>query len=105
MEPILVYVTASDPEEARKIGRALVEQRLVACVNIFEHIRSIFWWEGDAQSEEEAAFTAKTTMEKLDAVVQAVKTLHSYKVPCVVALPIVGGNPDFLQWIEEETSG
>jgi periplasmic divalent cation tolerance protein len=105
MQAIMVYVTASDPGEARKIGRALVEQRLVACVNIFDHIRSVFWWEGDAQSEEETAFTAKTTMDKLDAVVETVKSMHSYEVPCVVALPIVGGNPDFLQWIGEETGG
>ncbi len=98
-----VYVTAPSPEEARKIGRALVEERLAACVNIFDTMTSLYWWEGKIDEGHEAVLVAKTRADLVAAVTDRIKALHSYACPCVVALPITQGNPDFLAWIERET--
>jgi periplasmic divalent cation tolerance protein len=81
-----------------------VEERLVACVNVLDTVRSLYWWEGKVQEEDEALFVAKTRSELVEKVVARVKELHSYQVPCVVALPVAAGNPDFLDWITAETS-
>ncbi len=105
MEPIFVYMTASSPEEARRIGRALVEARLAACANILDGMTSFYWWEGAIEEGREAVLIAKTTRDRLDALTARVKALHEYTVPCVVALPIAGGNRDFLDWIAAETRG
>ena len=98
-----VYVTASSREEARTIGRALVQERLVACVNILDGMSSIYWWQGEVQDEQEAVLIAKTTAALMPDVIDRVKALHSYDVPCVVSLPILEGNPDYLEWVDEET--
>ena len=100
---MFVYVTASSRTEALAIGRTLVEERLVACVNVLDRVRSLYWWEGKVQEEDEALFVAKTRPELVRKVVARVKELHSYQVPCVVALPVADGNPDFLDWIAAET--
>ncbi len=101
---VLVYMTASSTDEARTIGDALIEQRLAACVNILGPIQALFRWNGAVQNETETVFLAKTTEERLEALTEEVKRLHSYEVPCIVALPIVGGSADFLEWITTETS-
>ncbi|THB64324.1 MAG: divalent-cation tolerance protein CutA [Desulfovibrio sp.] len=103
VQALMVYVTASNVEEARMVGEHLVNQRLVACVNVIESIQSLFWWQGAVQSENESAFIAKTVPDKMDEVIAAVREKHSYDVPCIVALPIMAGDPEFLQWIFEET--
>ncbi len=103
MGAMFVYMTATDLEEAGRIGRALVEKRLAACVNILGGMRSLYWWEGKIQSDAECVLIAKTMDTELDALIKEVKALHSYDVPCIAALPIAGGNLDFLQWIENET--
>ncbi|UZP68686.1 divalent-cation tolerance protein CutA [Desulfovibrio mangrovi] len=102
--PILVYMTASGEAEARSIGEALVAKRLAACVNILSGIRSIFRWDSKVQDENEVAFMAKTTADRLDELTAVVKDLHSYEVPCIVALPIVGGSAEFIDWIRTETT-
>ncbi|MBU4317428.1 MAG: divalent-cation tolerance protein CutA [Proteobacteria bacterium] len=99
-----VYITASSPDEAREIGRALVQARLAACVNIFENMNSIYWWEGEVQEGREAVLIAKTTGLLVSALIQEVKRLHSYENPCVVTLPVESGSPAFLDWIHKETS-
>lgn len=98
-----VYITAASPEEARKIGRALVEERLAACVNIIDSMTSLYWWEGKIDEGRETVLIAKTREDLVAAVSDRVKALHSYSCPCVVSLPITQGNPDFLAWIERET--
>jgi periplasmic divalent cation tolerance protein len=103
MEPIFVYMTASSAEEAKKLGRALVEARLAACVNILDRMTSFYWWQGKIEEGSEAVLIAKTTRKHLKALTAKVKSLHSYTVPCVVGLPIQGGNKDFLDWIGVET--
>jgi len=99
----VVYITAKDKAEARKIGRELVESRLAACVNIIDGVNSIYWWEGKVQDEAEAVLIAKTKESLVPELIEKVKSLHSYTCPCVVSLPVLGGNPDFLSWIERET--
>jgi len=99
----LIYMTAGNAEEAKAIGRALVDERLAACVNILPPIVSLFRWDGAVQEETETAFIAKTRADQVAALTERVRTLHSYSCPCVVALPIDGGNGAFLDWIASET--
>ncbi len=99
-----IYITAASREQAETIGRKLVEERLAACANVLSPVTSFFWWEGRVQSEAEAVLIAKTRADLVERVVARVRELHSYTVPCIVALPIEQGNPAFLRWIEDETS-
>lgn len=103
MDLVLVYITAASADEAARIGRALVERRLAACVNLLGPVRSLYWWDGAVQDEAEVAFIAKTRAGLVPELTEAVRAMHSYEVPCVAALPIADGNPDFLAWIEAET--
>jgi periplasmic divalent cation tolerance protein len=100
---LMVYMTAADRDEARKIASALVERRLAACVNIFGVVESVYRWEGEIRRAEEIALTAKTAPECFDALAACVRELHSYTIPCVVALPLARGEADFLRWIGENT--
>ncbi len=100
-----VYMTASNREEAVKIGERLVESKLAACINIFENMTSIFMWEGKLEQGTEVAFIAKTTAGKIPELVEAVKSMHSYDVPCIISLPVSDGNPDFINWISESVEG
>ena len=102
MQYYSIYVTAGDEDEAKKIGKILVEEKLAACVNIHP-IRSIYRWEGNIEEEDEAAMFVKTKAGLADEVIKRVKELHSYEVPCIVSLPIAKGYPDYLKWIEEST--
>lgn len=99
----LVYITARDRAEARKIGSALVRERLAACVNILGAIESVYRWKDRVRNDREVALIAKTRAARVPALVRRVRALHSYEVPCVVALPIRGGNAAFLRWVESET--
>lgn len=96
-----VYMTAKDREEAVSIGEKLIGSKLAACINIFGNIDSIFMWEGKVEQDTEVAFIAKTTADKVPELVETVKALHSYDVPCIISLPISNGNPDFIGWIAE----
>jgi periplasmic divalent cation tolerance protein len=100
---IVVFVTTSTIDEADKIADVLVGQRKAACVNIVPQVRSRFWWQGKIESEEEALLIVKTRAALLDEVIGLVKANHSYEVPEVIALPIAGGNEDYLNWLDEET--
>ena len=104
MKTFFVYVTARNAGEAARIGRALVEERLAACVNLIPAMHSIYWWEGKIEEDEEALLVAKTTESLIPKVVEKIKSLHSYSCPCVVSWPITAGNPDFLKWIVKETT-
>ena len=98
-----VYMTVGSIDEARVIGRALVQERLAACINIMDGMKSLYWWDGAVQEDTEAVLIAKTTQGRLDSLVERVQALHSYDCPCIVALPIVGGHGPFLSWIGTET--
>ena len=100
MTPILVMATASSEEEARGIGKSLVEEHLVACANIVSGVRSLFFWGGNFCDEEEVLLIMKTRQTLLSDVVKRIKALHSYDVPEVIALPILGGSEDYLEWVK-----
>ena len=102
---IVVLITAGNSEEARKIADALVGQRKAACVNIVPDVRSLFWWEGSLDEDSENLLVVKTREELLPEVIDLVKGVHSYDVPEIIALPIVGGNADYLKWVGDETEG
>lgn len=104
MTAVMIYVTTKDKAEAQRVGKVLVESRLVACVNIIEGMQSMFWWKGSAQSEQECVLIAKTRVGLVSDINEKIKSVHTYECPCIVAIPIIDGNPEFLQWIQEETS-
>jgi periplasmic divalent cation tolerance protein len=97
-----VYMTAGSKAEAQKIGNALVEDRLAACVNILDNMQSIYRWEERIQQDAEVVLIAKTTVNLVSALVDRVKSLHSYDCPCIVSLPILDGYPPFLDWVHAE---
>jgi periplasmic divalent cation tolerance protein len=95
-------MTAGSLGEAHQIGELLVGDRLAACVNIIEGMHSIYRWEGELQHDREVVMIAKTTRDRLPALIEAVKARHSYDCPCIVSFAIDGGNPAFLEWIGRE---
>lgn len=99
-----IYVTVGSEEEAAAIGRAAVEKRLAACANLLPGIRSIYRWRGAIEEAEEVVLILKTREERVGQLVDLVREMHSYDCPCVVALPIAAGNPDYLQWIGQQTT-
>jgi periplasmic divalent cation tolerance protein len=102
-EYCLIYLTTKDVAEARRIGMAIVAERLVACVNILGGMQSIYWWEGAKAESQEAILIAKTRLDKTTRAFERIRGLHSYTCPCIVALPILEGDGDFLRWIGENT--
>jgi len=102
---IVVFVTTDSQEEAQKIATRLLNQRKVACVNIVPRVDSLFWWQGKLDSARESLVIAKTKASLLPEVVSLVKDVHSYEVPEIIALPIIGGNEDYLNWIDSEVEG
>lgn len=103
MAESIVYMTCASEKEAGDIGTVLVERRLAACVNILPGMRSLYWWRGKVERAEEVVLIAKTQDSLVDELTGAVKAMHGYEVPCVAAVPISGGNPEFLDWIRRET--
>jgi periplasmic divalent cation tolerance protein len=103
MEETVIIITASNEEEAVRIARSLLEERLVACVNIHPKVRSLYWWEGKIQDEGEAMMVIKSRRELFGEVIKKVKEIHSYTVPEIIALPIIEGSEDYLRWIQEVT--
>jgi len=104
-DEIVVFITTSNPEEASKIARALVEERISACVNIIKGIRSIYRWQKEVQDEEEALLIVKTRGELFERLEKRVRELHSYTVPEVIAISISEGSAPYLKWLRESTEG
>ena len=99
---IVLLITASNSEEAHKIAEVLLRQRKAACVNIIPSVSSLFWWQDKINSTQERLLIVKTKASLLTEIIGLVKEVHSYDVPEIIALPIVGGNQDYLEWIDEE---
>ncbi len=97
--PIICYLTTKDKEEAKKIIKTLLAEKLIACANIFP-IESLYTWEEKLCEETEYAIFAKTTQENYQKIENTVKSLHSYQIPCIITFPITNGNQDFLTWIK-----
>ncbi|MDD2474067.1 MULTISPECIES: divalent-cation tolerance protein CutA [unclassified Methanoculleus] len=101
-EYVVVFCTVP-AEEAETMARALVDARLAACVNVTP-VRSCFRWEGRVSSEPEQLLIVKTQYRLLDPLIARVRGLHSYDLPEIIAIPIVGGYAPYLDWVREETS-
>ena len=99
---IVVFITIDTKEEAQKIAKVLLAQRKAACVNIIPGVSSLFWWEDKLDSAQESLLIVKTKASVLNEVIGLVKEIHSYDVPEIIAMPIVGGNQDYLEWIGKE---
>ncbi|NLI98137.1 divalent-cation tolerance protein CutA [bacterium] len=95
-----VQTTFSSREEAEKVCKALIEERLAACVNLYD-TRSMYWWKGMIEEEGEVIAVFKTSEDKYDALSIKLKELHSYEIPMIVAVPIVKGSREYLSWLEE----
>ena len=102
-DAIVVLVTVASREEADRIARRLVEDRLAACVNIVPQVRSLFIWEQKLSQEDEVLLVVKSRLARFQQLATAVKRLHSYRVPEIIALPVVMGSADYLRWVSEST--
>jgi periplasmic divalent cation tolerance protein len=102
-DALVVLVTSPSADEAARIARALVEERLAACGNVLPGLRSIYRWEGKVEDEAEVLLLLKTTRERLPALRDRVLALHPYQVPEVLALPVEAGSERYLAWLAGET--
>lgn len=100
----VVMSTCADLAEAQKIAEALVNQKLAACVNIIPNVHSVYMWQGNVVSDTECKLLIKTHTQSVDAVIQAITSLHSYDTPEVQAIAITAGNKDYFNWIDEVLS-
>lgn len=99
----VVYITIPR-DEADRMARALVENRLAACVNMVPRINSYFWWDDEIQHDEEALLIVKTTMVKFNQLMEYVLENHPYDLPEIIALPLVAAFPDYITWVKRETN-
>jgi len=99
---VVLLITTATVEEAQRISKVLLEQKKAACVNIVPRVSSLFWWHDKLDSAEESLLIVKTKASLLNEIVPLVKEIHSYDIPELIALPIIGGNQDYLEWIRKE---
>ena len=100
---VMLYTTCPSLAEAERIGKAVLEQRLAACVNMLPGMISHYWWQGAIERGEEVVMIIKTRASLAESVRAAVKAMHPYTVPAIVVLPITGGEPAYLDWLTAET--
>lgn len=98
----IVYSTIDNIQDARKIAHALVEEQLVACVNIIPGVESVYRWKGKIEEENEVVIIAKTIDEKIEKTILKIEQMHSYELPDIVVLPITGGLNDYLDYLSKE---
>jgi len=98
---VIVFVTAKDEPEAKAISQKLLEEKLIACVNIVSGVQSFFWWEGKIDNANETLLVIKSKASALRELIETVKSVHSYDVPEIIAMPIIEGNADYLKWIDD----
>ena len=104
-ERLVVLMTAGSQEEADRIAHTLVAELLAACVNVIPGITSVYRWQGEVHRDQEWILVAKSRKEVLNDLVRRVQALHSYDVPEIIALPLVGGSEPYLRWIDGEVHG
>jgi len=100
----VVYTTIDNVQDARKIAKTLVEEQLVACVNIIPNIESIYRWRGKIEEDGEFVLIIKTVDDNIEKTIRRVKELHSYELPDIIVLPVVGGLKEYLDYIVNETA-
>jgi periplasmic divalent cation tolerance protein len=103
-EALLVLTTAGSREEANRIAEALVERRLAACVNVLPGVRSIYRWQGSVHRDDEWLLVSKTRRDAYEALAAAIRELHSYDTPEIVALDVDRGDPKYLAWLAEQVA-
>lgn len=103
MEAIVIYITAPTEDEAARIAKTIVEERLAGCINIVKGIRSIYSWQGKIEDDAEVLMIVKTQRHLFEPLKRRVKELHSYTVPEIIASPVVEGSEDYLNWLKEVT--
>ena len=101
-DKLVVLTACGSEDEAARIARMLVEERLAACVAVTPRIRSFYHWQGKLEETEEWALTIKTRRDLFPALLARIEAVHSYQVPEVLALPVVEGNPDYIDWMQRE---
>jgi periplasmic divalent cation tolerance protein len=101
---VVVMVAAADQDEAVKIADQVVRLRLAACASTLPTVRSTYWWEGKVVNEQESLVLIKTTADKFTSLQETIQRIHSYKVPEIIALPVVNGFLPYLEWVHKETS-
>ncbi len=99
---MVVLITTATEEEAHNIAELLLNERKAACVNIVPRVDSLFWWRGKLDSTQESLLIVKTRVSLLSKIIELVKRSHSYEIPEIIALPIISGNEDYLNWIDSE---
>lgn len=99
---IVIFITAISEKEAQNIANVLLEQRKAACVNIISGVNSKFWWKGKIDSSQETLLVIKTRASMFQEIIKLVRTIHSYEIPEIIALPIIDGNDEYLKWIDTE---
>lgn len=104
MSVISVYAVFANAEEAERIGRIAVEERLAACINILGPVRSIYRWQGKVESADEVAAIFKTSNTRADALITRIAGLHSYDVPCIATWPIDKVLSAYAAWVEDSTA-
>ena len=98
----LAYITTSGEEESKKIGRTIVEERLAGCVNIIPTIKSLYWWKGEIEDDNESILIVKTKVSNIENIIKKVKEIHSYENPAILAIPIIEGSKDYLNYLDGE---
>ncbi len=101
-QPIVVIMTAANAEEAERIAEALVGAHLAACVQLLPEIRSVYQWKGEVARDTEVLLLAKTIRARFDKLEQAVRAIHSYETPEIIALPVTAGSEPYLHWLVSE---
>ena len=99
---VVIFITVGTDGEAREIANVLLTSRKAACVNIVPKVDSLFWWQDKLDSTRESLLIVKTKASVLNEIIRLIKEIHSYDIPEIIALPIVGGNQDYLNWIDKE---
>jgi periplasmic divalent cation tolerance protein len=104
-EVFVVLVTAGSQEEAARIAEVVVRSHHAACATVIPAVRSLYWWEGTLMSEQESLVIIKTTESRFELVQDTIRSIHSYQVPEIIALPVAKGLPQYLEWVRKETTG
>lgn len=100
---IVIFITTKDTAQARTVARKLLDDKLAACVNVVSGVQSLFWWEGKVDEAAEVLLVVKSRKKLFAKLQRAVRAAHSYQVPEIIALPIVAGNKEYLNWIKQTT--
>lgn len=100
---IVVFCTAANKKEAGRIAKGLLKDKLCACVNIIDNVASLFRWQGKIDNAKESLLVIKTRRAVFAKLTKKIRSLHSYEVPEIIALPIIAGNKKYLEWIDEST--